>query len=200
LWKKPGRAASSARSWAASVYMATWDNLKRLVCYMLRRNMKPETDIVSICELFDIPQSQFESAFVAMPEKDTLQSIARAIPFPSKSQFHVGDYRIDLYFPDLRIAVECNENGHESYDQDDERARRSFIRQQLSCRFIEYDPFQPGFSVLNVICQIVELLVSPEFQLWNKVQSRGPWRITESPALQGCPEEPQQTKSEAQLP
>lgn len=75
-------------------------------------------------------------------------------------QFSVGSYRIDLYFPKHRLAVECDEHGHMHYDATKEAARQQFIESQLNCKFHRFDPYAEGFCVYNLISQLVQLLYS----------------------------------------
>ena len=42
-------------------------------------------------------------------------------------QYTVGHYRIDLYFPEHKIAVECDELGHKDRDIDYEVKRQKLI-------------------------------------------------------------------------
>lgn len=70
-------------------------------------------------------------------------------------EFSVNGYRIDLYFPCQRLAIECDENGHTHYDQVKENSRQSTIELALGCRFIRYNPDCPGFNIGTVINQIV---------------------------------------------
>ena len=156
--------------------MATLPDIRKMVCYMLRRNMKSQEEIASILTVFGIEQSQFESSFLSMPEKDNMKAISRCIPFASIPQFRVGKYRIDLYFPDIHLAVECCENRHATYDLHEDLERKQFIRDQLHCRIIEYDPYAFQFSVFDVVRSIVDELVSPEFQNWRQAVHGGPWK------------------------
>ena len=41
------------------------------------------------------------------------------------TQYIVDDYRIDLYFPDRKIAVECDEYGHRDRDPEAEKIRQN---------------------------------------------------------------------------
>ena len=69
-------------------------------------------------------------------------------------QFHIGKYRIDLYFPEYRLAVECDEFGHADRDIDYEVKRQRFIEDQLKCQFIRYNPDDHGFEILVVLNKI----------------------------------------------
>lgn len=140
----------------AEAPMCNLETARRLVCYVLRRNSKSQDEVKQVLENFGIPASMFESAITSQPEKDSIGMIARCIPFESIPQFNLGDYRIDLYFPDLRIAIECDENNHSAYDTTQEMKRHCFIREQLQCELIRYDPFAPNFSACDVIRMIVE--------------------------------------------
>ena len=69
-------------------------------------------------------------------------------------EYKVGPYRIDLYFLDLKVAVECNEYGHVDRDQQYEHEREQFIKNKLGCIFVRYNPDSPCFNVGNVIHEI----------------------------------------------
>lgn len=155
--------------------MAKFGDIQRLVCFQLRRNMKSQEEIDAILEDFRIERKMFESAFAAQAEKQTVDTLLRCIPFVGVQQFKIDKFRIDVYFPEIRLAVECNENGHAGYDKDAETERHNFIREQLSCEIIAYDPYQPNFNILDVVRQIVEKLVTPSFQTWRKAVLQGPW-------------------------
>ena len=77
---------------------------------------------------------------------------------PMKWQFSIGFYRIDLYFPQNELAIECDE--HNDKDIDYEIRRQAFIEDQLNCKFIGYDPDAKDFTterVLNKIFQYIRL-------------------------------------------
>jgi very-short-patch-repair endonuclease len=70
-------------------------------------------------------------------------------------QFACDKYRIDLYFIDHKIAVECDELHHmsESYKTKDEM-RETRLKQKLHCEFIRFNPFDPPFNVFELIGKI----------------------------------------------
>jgi prophage antirepressor-like protein len=69
-------------------------------------------------------------------------------------EYKVGTYRIDLYFPDLKVAVECDEYCHIDRDQQYEHEREQFIKNKLCCLFVRYNPDSSCFNIGNVICEI----------------------------------------------
>ena len=69
-------------------------------------------------------------------------------------EFFVSGYRIDLYFPLHRIAVECDEDHHSRQKRCDE-TRQDTITKLLGCSWIRYSPDEQGFCVGKVINQIL---------------------------------------------
>jgi very-short-patch-repair endonuclease len=92
----------------------------------------------------------------AMIEAQTLERIMAAFQgLHMITQYTVLKYRVDLYFPDYKLIVECDEL-HHRYNVEADRAREAEITQHLQgCSFIRYEPLQPNFDVLQVINRIV---------------------------------------------
>lgn len=81
--------------------------------------------------------------------------------FPNEDvelQFPVGKYRIDLYFKEYRIAIECDENGHNDRDQTKELERQMFIEKELKCTFVRFNPDEENFDIDNVINRIQAII------------------------------------------
>ena len=71
-------------------------------------------------------------------------------------QFAVGTYKIDLYFPDHNLAIECDEFNHTDRDPEYEKERQVFIENELKCKFIRFNPDSKDFSVHRVVRMISE--------------------------------------------
>ncbi|QKE44459.1 putative Bro-N domain-containing protein [Yalta virus] len=71
-----------------------------------------------------------------------------------EKEFRIGDDKIDLYFPDFKLAITCDENNISNYEREKERRRESYIKKQLSCSFIHFNPDQEDFDILNIIHKI----------------------------------------------
>ncbi len=96
-------------------------------------------------------------------EQKTIGQIRRAFQhLRTIQQYKVAPYYVDLYFPDYRTAVECDEEGHRKYTQEVERKRQNYIEQRLSCAFVRYNPDAPNFNIGDVINQIIVLIYSEE--------------------------------------
>lgn len=89
-------------------------------------------------------------------ERETLNQIISAFKhLQLVQQYKVSSFRIDLYFPDYKIAVECDENGHKHYQRDAEATRQAYIEQALGCKFVRYNPDALDFNIGDVIHRIM---------------------------------------------
>ncbi len=88
-------------------------------------------------------------------EAETLEAITKAFSGEKmRLQHTVNDYRIDLYFPDYNLCVECDENGHSDYNADADRKRTRIITKRLKCKWIRFNPDEKDFNIFSVINQI----------------------------------------------
>jgi very-short-patch-repair endonuclease len=92
-------------------------------------------------------------------EQHTLAIISAAFSHIKQiHQYTVGDYRIDLYFPDYRIAVECDEQGHR-HKRNADIHRQQFLEETLQCVFVRYNPDSKNFNIGNAINQIMRIIL-----------------------------------------
>ena len=88
-------------------------------------------------------------------EQDSIHAILKTFKGESMvRQYSVGTYRIDLYFPDYRLAIECDEFGHSYRDQEYEQTRQHYIEDKLGCKFIRYNPDSKNYNIFNVLNRI----------------------------------------------
>ena len=66
-------------------------------------------------------------------------------------QYTVDNYRIDLYFPKHKLAVECDEFGHNDRDVNYEVTRQKYIEAKLRCQFIRFNLDAKDFKMVNVL-------------------------------------------------
>lgn len=124
--------------------------------YTLQQSRKPKAKELAMkldLEL-DIMQSPVET--------ETIRIIQAAFAHLNPiDQFFVAGYRIDLYFPKEKIAIECDEAHHTTPSQaakDDERC--AVITDLLGCSWVRYSPNTPGFNIGQVINQIIVRLAN----------------------------------------
>jgi very-short-patch-repair endonuclease len=104
---------------------------------------------------------QLPLAIFQRKEVDILETISRAFHNEkSIREYSIGKYRIDLYFPKYKLAVECDENNHQSYKILDEKLREIYIKEQLKCTFLRFNPDEPEFNIGEPINKILSHIVN----------------------------------------
>ena len=86
----------------------------------------------------------------------TIQKVFEGISM--KQQFSIGSYRIDLYFPEHKLAIESNEHDHKDRDINYEIRRQKYIEDQLHCKFIRFNPDAKDFMVESVLNKIFQYI------------------------------------------
>lgn len=87
-------------------------------------------------------------------------------------QYYVDGYRIDLYIPCYRIAVECDEHDHKNYDSEKDNQRTNTITQKLNCKWVRFDPYNKSFSIECVICDIYRIIREMDSQVMSNMEIR----------------------------
>lgn len=122
---------------------------------------------------------------VITKEQNNLDKILRAFKdLKYKTQLQCGTYRIDLYFTDYKIAIECDEFGHVDRDPIYEEIREKFIENNLKCTFVRFDPDNQNFDIFDVINEIHNVIlknvksqlflnniITPDIKYINKLHS-----------------------------
>lgn len=118
-------------------------------------NNRRQSESVDIAKKFSIPLK-----FIKEREYATIISKSFA-EYECIQQFFVpredkSGYFIDLYIKgdDKNIAIEIDENGHSSYDEEFEKAREQYIKEKLGCDFIRFNPDCKNFNIGTVINKI----------------------------------------------
>ena len=105
--------------------------------------------------------------------------------FDPKLQYTVNagglTYHLDMYFPNEKVAVECDEDGHQSYDNIKDAARTEYVSEHLGCTWIRYNPFSSNFDVFELARIIMEvLLCKAEAESACKAEVESAARIAEA--------------------
>ena len=91
----------------------------------------------------------------------TIQKVFEGISM--KRQFSNGPHRIDLYFPEHKLAIECSEHDHRDRDINYEIKRKKFIEDQLNCKFIRYNPDAEDFTTERILNKIFQYIYQNRF-------------------------------------
>jgi very-short-patch-repair endonuclease len=74
-----------------------------------------------------------------------------------KRQYIFSKYRVDLYFIDDRLVVECDENNHKDRDPVEEKIRQDYIL-SLGNKMLRYNPNNRMFDLSNILNEINKIL------------------------------------------
>ena len=114
------------------------------------KSTKPNS--LAICKELGIDVATIKCA---LKETESLAEIIGAFDGEKMlHQFCVGPYRLDLYFEEYNLAIECDENGHRDYSAEKELNRTQFITHHLRCDWIRFNPDGKDFRVCQVINRI----------------------------------------------
>jgi very-short-patch-repair endonuclease len=91
-----------------------------------------------------------------------LEAIEQSFSVVMFKQFKVGSYRVDLYIEEYDLVVECDEYNHRDRDPQKEKEREEFIRSELGCEFIRFNPDCKNFSIFKVIRSIHKFILERE--------------------------------------
>lgn len=98
-----------------------------------------------------------QESVIVSKETETIAIIIEALKniVDCKTQHYIDGYKIDLYIPSFKLAIECDEYNHSDRDQEYEAKREKYIKNKLNCKFIRYNPDEPNFNIGTVINQIL---------------------------------------------
>ena len=85
-------------------------------------------------------------------------------------QYKIDEYRIDLYFEEHKLAIECDENHHNNSENKlKDIQRESYIYQKLKCRFIRFQPYNKNFNLFELLNEIyIHLALSHRYERNNE--------------------------------
>jgi very-short-patch-repair endonuclease len=122
------------------------------LCKVLTKSRKP--NILQIANDFGINLLRQINTCI---EAEILNNIK--ISFNNENsidQYTIDNYRIDLYFPDYKLAIECDEDGHNIVLDE---LREQYIKDKIGCKFIRFKPYTKDFNVFQLINQIHQFIV-----------------------------------------
>lgn len=79
------------------------------------------------------------------------------------TQYHIDDYRIDLYLKDIELAIECDEFEHR-YKKESDEEREHNIKNKLKCDFIRFNPHDVDFNIGNIINEIFKKIIEKKYR------------------------------------
>ena len=120
--------------------------------YVLSKCRKSRNKLNALADILGVKIHKNKWLF---KEQDSLQNIIDVLKGEEMlTQFNVDGYRIDLYFPAHRLAIKCDEFGHNDRGIECNVWRQKYIENKLGCQFIRFNPDARGFNIFEVANRI----------------------------------------------
>jgi hypothetical protein len=130
---------------------------------------RPQIDYILTEETFNLIKNSYKLRQIELGKKSFTHPILISIEtatigfifdvfknYKIEKQYIVDNYRIDLYFVDLKLAIECDEDWHR-FTKTEDKIRQEHIENKLNCKFYRYNPCENDFKLANVIADLIEL-------------------------------------------
>ena len=88
--------------------------------------------------------------------QDTVISQKESTIIAGIPQYPILNYRIDYYIPNLKIAIEYDENNHKNYSYEAQEGRQKEIEKELGCRFIRVSDKQSYFENVKTVINKID--------------------------------------------
>ena len=122
-------------------YILTLD-VAKLICQKIRTN-KNSTEVLKYLfsidqkEVVVVEQQRMEIEFLDVLEKQLrVFGITKFERQSTRVKSKRGSYRIDLYLPEINVAIEYDEERHKYYGSEAQELRQELIEKELGCKFI----------------------------------------------------------------
>ena len=124
---------------------------------LLSKSRKQES--INLCNTLGI---EINSKHYTCIESDTIHCIMEAFEGEHMmTQYKVDNYKIDLYFKDYNLSVECDEYHHKI---DEDIIRQNYIEEKLKCSFIRYKPYEKEFNIFKLINDIYKFISAKQLE------------------------------------
>jgi very-short-patch-repair endonuclease len=122
---------------------------------LIKTKKRISPDVLHILKSFGIDTTNRKCLTKEQQTLSALTNVFKTEKF--EDQFKVGKYYLDLYFPEYKIVIECDENGHTDRKPYDERVRMDYVNEALGLtdyNWIRYNPDEKDFDISKVMGQI----------------------------------------------
>ena len=131
---------------------------------LLKTRKRITPDVLHILKTFGIETTNRKCL---TKEQQCLLSITNTFKTEKfEDQYKVDCYYIDLYFPDYKILVEVDENGHKDRKPGDERKRMDIVNEILGIDdndWIRFNPDEHDFDITKVIGRVYRKIKEKEY-------------------------------------
>lgn len=131
---------------------------KRGVYCLLQRSRLSNTQKQELIKSLNLTEKVILTSRKELEFIDQLEETLKPFNLVGIRQYKVESYKIDYYIPSLNIAIEYDENDHQSYSYESQEGRQEEIEDILKCRFIRVtDKNTNNFNIGLVIKEMFNM-------------------------------------------
>jgi very-short-patch-repair endonuclease len=105
-------------------YMICLTHVPDFIHWCLKRARKRPSHKKQLLRKFSIETTDIDTPI----QQECEEILFQCIPTQIETEYSIGPYRLDIYFPYFKLAVEIDEKGHTGYNKDDEERRCNLIQ------------------------------------------------------------------------
>jgi very-short-patch-repair endonuclease len=118
------------------------------------KNLLSRTRSSKVSDLINILNIDMNTIFSSF-EASYIRIIEASFDFcKTEKQFCVDKYKIDIYFTEYKLAIECDEEIVHKNKFEKDYKRQQIIEEILGCKFLRFNPNKKNFNIGNIISQI----------------------------------------------
>ena len=129
---------------------------KRSVLYVINKFRKPSHNLRSLAEFVEV--ELYKNKWLSKEQESILNIVTAFEGKKMHIQYNVNQYRIDLYFPKHKLAIECDKFDHQDRYIEYEVKHQKCIEDKLGCTFIRCNPDAKDSNLFKVINQILNAM------------------------------------------
>ena len=139
-----------------ATYAADWPTCRKVVLYALQNARMASREKQLKYDALSATEPERQRQYVECETLDVIQRVFKK--HRSVRQQPFGKYRVDLYFPDAKLCVECDEEHHQWHREEDQ-ARQEQIERMSGARFLRYNTFDESFDLTSLILVLRGILL-----------------------------------------
>jgi very-short-patch-repair endonuclease len=131
----------------SSTWYLPYTELSTLVGWVIKHSRMSTHRQQWICDTLGMGSSPSGQIQLCL-EEHLVSMLEQVCPYTIQKQYRLERYRLDVYLPDVKLAVEIDERGHQHYDATQEREKEHCIASH-GIRLLRLNPHQGSIHPNN---------------------------------------------------
>lgn len=132
---------------SSSTWFLPYTELSTLVGWVIKHSRMSTHRQQWICDTLGMGSSPSGQIQLCL-EEHLVSMLEQVCPYTIQKQYRLERYRLDVYLPEVKLAVEIDERGHQHYDETHEREKEQCIASH-GIRLLRLNPHQGSIHPNN---------------------------------------------------